>query len=198
MSKKILFLIGLSLFFQLECMAAQQPSIQSSDPTEEKITCYDEEVIAESSDQFLPGYSLFESALDNFDKLNCKFARFDIYYDAASGIGHLVSRDYQHSPKPEAQMNLRQLVDWLNRISFYKEGLGWTKLTLEDAKTIFGEPHTYGIGKKLFYTFDAFVNLQRERQLFHLDMRFDSKKSIEGYRVRGIGIRNPQWVNEGT
>jgi hypothetical protein len=86
-------------------------------------------------------------------------------------------------------------VPWSDRTSFYTTDLGWTKLTLEASKKIFGEPRAHGIGKIVFYTFDAPAIVQHEKQLLHLDMKFDSTGTIESYRIRGIGIRNPQWVS---
>lgn len=163
---------------------------------EERTICVNEDAIAENSDQFLPGYSLFEVPLENLDKSRYPFAHFDISYSSTDGIAHLQSRDFKHSPIPEAQTNLRQLVPWSDRTSFYKTDSGWSKLTLEDSKKIFGEPHVHGIGKIVFLTFDAPAMVQHEKQLFHLDMKFNSAGTIQSYRIRGIGIRNPQWVSD--
>lgn len=176
-------------------MAAQQPSSKSSTQSVvERSKYYDEEAVAEGSDQLLPGYILGEVDLQNLDKTHFPFADFAINYHPIDGIAHLQSKDRVHAPKREEQ-DIGRPPGWSDRVSFYKEGLGWTKLTFEDAKKIFGEPRLRGMSKTLFYTFDTFVTVQREKQLFHLDLRFDSAGTIESYRIRGIGIRNPTWVS---
>ena len=186
---------ALTLLAQFPGVAAQQPSNKSAhQSTEEKSTCLDEESVAEGSNLLLPGYMFGEIELENLDKPHYPFAHFVISYRPVEGVAHLVSQDGTHAPTHEKR-NIGRLPDWVERVGFYKEGAGWSKLTLEDAKKIFGEQRLRGIGKTQFYTFDAFVTVQRERQLFHLDLRFDSQGIITSYRVRGIGIRNPQWIS---
>lgn len=173
-------------------MATQQASNTHSNV--EICKYYDEEAMAESSDQLLPGYLLGEVDVLNLDKTHFPYANFAINYHPIEGMAHLQSKDKVHAPKQDEQ-NIGRPPGWSDRVSFYKDGLGWTKLTLEDAKKIFGEPRLRGVGKTQFYTFDAFVTVQREQQLFHIDLRFNSQGIIESYRIRGIGIRNPQWVS---
>lgn len=170
---------------QMQCLAK-----------EERTICVDEEATAEASDQLTPGYILGMVDLENRDKVNYPSARFAIIYGPIEGSADLLSLDFKHAPKPEEQTNLRRLVEFTNRVSFYKEGPGWQKLTLESAKKIFGEPHLRGVGKTTFYVFDAYVTVQREKQLFHIDMKFAQDGTIESYRIRGIGIRNPLWVRK--
>ncbi|MDQ5933433.1 MAG: hypothetical protein QG574_731 [Cyanobacteriota bacterium erpe_2018_sw_21hr_WHONDRS-SW48-000092_B_bin.40] len=190
----VITLLGLA---QIPCLAFEKSQVQQTITTkEERTVCFDEEAIAEASDQLTPGYILGMVDLENRDKVNYPSARFVIIYGPIEGSADLLSLDFKHSPKPEEQTNLRRLVEFTNRVSFYKEGPGWQKLSLESAKKIFGEPHLRGVGKTTFYVFDTYVTFQREKQLFHIDMKFAQDGTIESYRIRGIGIRNPQWVSK--
>ncbi|CAN5250356.1 hypothetical protein BH11CYA1_BH11CYA1_46420 [soil metagenome] len=87
--------------------------------TEERFKYYDEESIAEGSDQLMPGYILGEIELENLDKADYPLAHFIVSYDPIEGTAHL-----------------------------------------------------------------------------HVDLRFDNQGVITSYRVRGIGVRNPQWISE--
>ena len=162
MSRLPIFIFGL-LFCAIGSLIGTSEPAQSK---EEVIKCYDEEALAENSEQLLPGYMLGEVQLENQDKAHFPFAQFVVRYEPISGIAHLKSQDRTHEPKHD-ESNGRRLPDWADRISFYKEGAGWNKLTLEDAKKIFGNPQIRGNDKTLFYSFEAFVTVQRERQLFH-------------------------------
>ncbi len=183
--------------------ALNEPKLGSEKPTnnfsgrstEEKTTCYDEVALAEHSDQLLPGYMLGEVNIEGIDNLSYPFAHFVISYRPIEGVAHLISQDKVHAPKREAR-SLGRLPDWSDRISFFREGPGWTKITLNDARKIFGEPMVRGVGETQFFAFDAYATVQKEKQLFHLDLRFGGDGAISSYRVRGIGIRNPQWVTD--
>ena len=79
-------------------------------------------------------------------------------------------------------------------MSYLVEGQGWTQLSLEGAKKLWGEPRKHVVNDHPFYTFDAHSTWNGEQNLYHLDLAFANDARIMGYRIRGIGIIHPEWV----
>ena len=101
-----------------------------------------------------------------------------------SGTGRLVDYGaYKKGPNgfPE---------NWTNLVD---KGTTWQKLTREEATNLWGEPQEREVIRR-FFTWDAFGTWNKEKNLYHLDFELH-KGHLISYRVRGIGISNPQWVS---
>jgi hypothetical protein len=71
-------------------------------------------------------------------------------------------------------------------------------LSLDDATNLWGPAHSGGDG---ILTFDLIAEWESnfetnvcETNVYHVDMKF-SDKVLNSYRVRGIAITRPQWIN---
>lgn len=148
----------------------------------------DPDVLTESSLAYRSG----PYKLDTLLHREHPFDSFAISVDQ-TGSGHLQSYAVGPSKHPPA-MKGSVILDWKERTSYYKEGKSWTQLTLEGAKELWGQPRKHIVYDHPFYTFDAHSTWNGEENLYHLDLGFDKNGLIMGYRVRGIGIFNPQWV----
>jgi len=136
--------------------------------------------------------------LDTLDHRPYPFGSFAISLDQ-TGQGHLQSfatSDNKHLPVKIEGSSI--ILDWRERTSYFIKGKGWTQLTMEGAKDLWGEPKKHVVSDHPFYTFDAHSTWNGEENLYHLDLAFDKDGLIMGYRVRGIGISNPQWVTNPT
>lgn len=79
----------------------------------------------------------------------------------------------------------------------YKPNKGWVPLTKPQAIELFGTPVTLKLGAALVSTFDVYTSpAADEKNLFHIDIQFDSNGNAVAYRVRGIGIVNPGWSKQ--
>lgn len=154
----------------------------------------DDDVVTEDSLNYRSGFYV----LDNIEHQPYPFGSFAIFVDR-EGIGHIQSNaikfiDGNSPPKQKKPFKGSIIPDWTDRTSFKKKGKGWTQLSLTEAKTLWGEPRTHKVKGKQFYTFDAESTFNGERNLYHLDFQFGTDELIIAYRIRGIGIRDPQWV----
>lgn len=71
-------------------------------------------------------------------------------------------------------------------------------LSFDDATTLWGPAHSGGVG---IQTFDLIAEWESnfetnacETNVYHVDMKF-SNNVLDSYRVRGIAITQPQWIN---
>ena len=144
-------------------------------------------------DSYLPGYFGGERLLKSSSELPS--AAF--YVVNIDGVGHLASRNPGSNPIRKQIYNQdKNLLVWEERISFYQPGKGFNKLTLEDAKKLFGKPDKRGDGKSVYYSFHVLTEpTDDEQQLYHVDLKFGIGDSIASYRIRGIGISDPKWIN---
>jgi hypothetical protein len=133
--------------------------------------------------------------LDTLDRRPYPFGSFAIFVDNG-GVGHVQSfcLDSSEYPRHGARLKDGIIVDWTKRTSYLIRGKGWTQLSLEGAKDLWGEPKKHLVDDHPFYTFDAHSTWNGEENLYHLDLAFAKDGLIMGYRVRGFGIRNLQWV----
>jgi hypothetical protein len=123
------------------------------------------------------------------------FGSFAITVDK-SGQGHLQSYIDPHRVAKMPGMKDSVILDWTERTSYLIDGKGRTQLSLESAKELWGGPRKHVVHDHPFYTFDAHSTSNGEENLYHLDLGFTKDGVIMGYRVRGIGIVNPQWVTD--
>lgn len=86
--------------------------------------------------------------------------------------------------------------EWKDVITFFKPGKGWTTLSLEEARELWGEPRYNVMSQYDFYTFDVRSKYGDETNLYHLDLRFGDDHVLKAYRIRGIGIKNPNWITQ--
>jgi hypothetical protein len=112
--------------------------------------------------------------------------------------GHLQSYIDPHRVPKMPKMKNSIILDWTERTSYLVDGKGLTQLSLEGAKILWGEPRKHVVNDHPFYTFDAHSTWDGEKNIYHLDLGFTKDGLIMGYRVRGIGILNPQWVTSPT
>ena len=87
-------------------------------------------------------------------------------------------------------------IDWNARFSFFKGKQGWKSLTLKDATLLWGTPKRHVLKEYEFCTFDVHSTYVEEENTYHLDLQFGDAESIIKYRIRGIGIFNPRWVEK--
>ncbi len=136
--------------------------------------------------------------LENQAKLVYPYGSFSIFVDS-KGTGHLQShcRSSKKFPrKAPAKTKESVIVDWTIRTSFLKPKNGWTKLSIEEAEELWGKPRKHSIFDRTFFTFDARNMESSEPNIYHLDLSFGKTGLLNAYRVRGIGISNPQWVEK--
>jgi hypothetical protein len=93
--------------------------------------------------------------------------------------------------------------DWYDRTSYSdpdtKERV---QVTFDKAKTFWGNPTKHTSFGDPYYSFAAhsepvkevFGEEVNEDNIYHLDLKFDAKNTISGYRIRGIGIGKPEWI----
>ncbi len=115
------------------------------------------------------------------------------------GTGYLV--DFPPDPDPLTAVRLEENgtpSSWDYTLGKLDEFTRWKKLRDTDAKTIWGNATghaTAGSYKPSFYTFDAPGSFNKENNIYHIDFRFDPTTGYPfQYRVRGIGITNPQFI----
>jgi hypothetical protein len=141
---------------------------------------------------YLDGYYV----LDNSENENYPFNSFAISVDK-NRTGHLQtycanSREFPRSPTTNLHLQDNVFVDWNTRISFLDKKRGWVLLTLDEARRLWGSPRVH----EGFATFDAKSIWNDEPNIYHLDLKFDQVGGLVAYRVRGIGISNPEWVSK--
>jgi hypothetical protein len=132
--------------------------------------------------------------LDTLGHQPYPFGSFAIQVDG-EGEGHLQAHATRNGRLPVMTKGVI-ISDWTERTSYFIKGKGWTQLSLEGAKNLWGEPRKHVVNDHPFYTFDAHSTWNGEENLYHLDLAFTKDGVIMGYRVRGIGIFNPQWVTD--
>ena len=136
--------------------------------------------------------------LDTLGHQSYPFGSFAITVDR-SGQGHLQSYIDPHRVGKMPDRNVDSIIlDWTERTSYLIDGKGRTQLSLEGAKTLWGQPRKHVVNDHPFYTFDAHCTWDGEPNIYHLDLGFTKDGQIMAYRVRGIGIFNPQWVTNPT
>lgn len=173
------------------CFVASASSGMCSEPSEERRS---------------PGYE--ESRLlykQYVAELQCKqtFKGLPLYVVKVNskGTGHLQANIAQADgfPRAKTQSTLTNqeglFTDWMVRTSFLGDK-GWTALSLDGAKELWGEPRRHTFDDQNFYTFDSHSFYGGEENIYHIDLRFGHGKLLEAYRVRGIGITNPLWVTK--
>jgi hypothetical protein len=136
------------------------------------------------------------AVLENQQGLKYPFCSFQVTADY-NGAGHLRGQCAQSSEykRPLAELpNDPASIDWTERMSFLQPGIGWTMLSLDEAKKLWGDPVERIIFHRKFYTFDAHSKYLGEEDIFYLDLEFDDRKLIKAYRVRGIALSNPKWI----
>lgn len=132
--------------------------------------------------------------LDNVAQDAYPYSSFAVFVDK-HGTGHLQSYCVTSAECPRPATNNLQLrdnlfVDWQTRLSFLDKKRGWIMLSFPDARRLWGSFRDHGD----FMTFDGKSVWNEEPNIYHLDLKFDKSGIIVGYRIRGIGICNPQWV----
>lgn len=135
-------------------------------------------------------------ALQNYQLSNkdgSTASNFDVYIDR-NRTGHLQSRQTKDLVRYLKEGSSFK-KDWVDRTSFKSEN-GWTQLTFSHAKQFWGEPRKHLVNGHEFYTFDAQSDWNGEANIYHLDLEFVMCNQIKAYRIRGIGIQNPKWINE--
>lgn len=150
----------------------------------------------ENSERYSPGYSYgHEYGLKNEAKDVFPTERFYLQVSRDTKIAHLLLR---HKPEAIPSRPLPSDPPTLeDSISIFKSSSGWSKLTLDDASKIFGKPRKKINEESIFYTFDVSSSEPyMEKQLYHIDMKFGTGSVATAYRLRGIGIPNPQWIDK--
>lgn len=120
-------------------------------------------------------------------------SNFNVYIDR-NRTGHLQSRQIKDLARYLKEGSSFK-KDWVDRTSFKSEN-GWTQLTLSHAKQFWGEPRKHFVYGHEFYTFDAQSDWNGEANIYHLDLEFVMGNQIKAYRIRGIGIQDPKWINK--
>lgn len=155
--------------------------------------CHTADEIDEDSPDTLIGY----------DKTNVRTLQtkvpfdgcFAIAFGRADALCRLKSQYPYNGPRTEESGPGAQIF---SQAVSYTGPTGITKLSLATATQFFGEPRKHG-KDKVFYTFDAVTldSLSRmEQQTYHIDMIFGNDGFIEAYRIRGIGVDKPQWIEK--
>lgn len=77
---------------------------------------------------------------------------------------------------------------------------GYLELSLADATKIWGLPKRHVTQRGEYLIFDVYnsPHEDEEKNLYHIDVKVDSKDQIVGYRVRGISIPNSGWITSQT
>ena len=118
-----------------------------------------------------------------------------------NGVGHLQASGYQSS---KVFGSVPISLSWDDRIGFPDPQTNrWRLLTLTDSTVFWGSAHKHLVGGRKFFTFDVkSVKLDKvldepidEENLYHLDLSFDGSGVITAYRIRGIGVSNPEWIS---
>jgi len=129
------------------------------------------------------------------DGSSTPFHRFEVFVDQ-DGVGHLQSRPVNDPknvrPKRATASPAGLIDDWDARISFLDEKRGWTKLTFLDAGHFWKD--SPGRREPEFLTFNVANSHHEEENIFHIDLLFNDTGLLSAYRVRGIGIKAPQWT----
>lgn len=131
--------------------------------------------------------------ISNKSKNAYPYNSFTVVPDKA-GVGHIQSgcmtcREFPRDLKLERIDTI--LSDWAERIKFLSPEKGWVPLTSEAAREIWGRPFIHG----KFDTFDVESIWNGETNLYHIDLLYEKSHVVKAYRVRGIGIISPTWVN---
>jgi hypothetical protein len=144
-----------------------------------------------SADLSYPSARIYPLSTATNTLKNYPFNTFEVSIDSL-GTAHLepdqIALSFRRQLKPDAPFTLSYL-DWGTRTSVFKATGGWTQLSLEEAKSLWGEPRN-NLG---FFTFDARTSWMCEPNIYHIDLKFDNRGDVSAYRIRGIGIGNAQW-----
>lgn len=147
-------------------------------------------------------YSQCSTPLDNRNKDSFPYNGFIVIVNynepAQLQTSCFRSKEYPRPNLPEkfSSTYAGVIEDWTTRTTFLKPGKGWTQLTFAEAKALWGKPREHSVEYKDFYTFDAHSTHNDVENIYHLDLSFDGRGVIDGYRVRGIGIRSLEWVKK--
>lgn len=144
----------------------------------------------------LLSYRVFDDRLLKQDQQT--LCGFNIRVDEF-GIGHLCSTFVESMDYPRIWPKISEIdgrfSDLNDNMTFLKPGVGWTPLSREEAIALWGEPRKNKEDAGNFCTFDARTMHADEPNIYHLDLKFDNNQRVIAYRVRGIGIVHPQWVD---
>lgn len=138
---------------------------------------------------------------DNYTNGNGQ-AAFCLIVDG-SGTGHMQSREgikaLRSSDKKYSDLVDGELIkDWKSRTCTNSTNHSRTPLSSAEAIKLWGTPRKHTVYTKTFYTFDAHGIFDGEENIYHLDLSFDKSENLDGYRIRGIGIKNAVWVTAST
>ncbi|MBX9951599.1 MAG: hypothetical protein K2Y39_20680 [Candidatus Obscuribacterales bacterium] len=184
--------------FGISCAAAQNsaPISKRDVPASTKVNVctmrFSEEVLTRE----LLSYRVFDERLLMQDQQT--LSGFNIFVDEF-GVGHLYptfieAQDYPRIHPKTSEIDGR-FSDWKDVMTFLKPGAGWTLLSRDEAIALWGEHRKNKDFDGSFCTFDARSMHADEPNLYHFDLRFDNNGQVIAYRVRGIGIVHPQWVD---
>lgn len=123
------------------------------------------------------------------------FERFCIVI-SSDGIGHLEARSENRNPKVQRPIKNDGLYRLKDALVFTETGKEPKTLTLPEATRLFGNAFEQQSQNGNFYTINAKAKSLAEENIYHLDFRAAKDGQIASYRVRGIGITNPQWITE--
>lgn len=115
---------------------------------------------------------------------------------SSDGIGHLEARDENRHPKVQRPIKTDGLYRLKDALQFTETGKEPKLLTLTEATRLFGNAFEQQSQHGSFHTINAKAKSLAEDNIYHLDFRTAKDGQIESYRVRGIGITNPQWITE--
>ncbi len=144
---------------------------------------------------YLPGYAQYNDVvLENRaqDAYPCASFGFVISSD---GVGYLKLLRGPSDCSAPSKYPRNQIPKWLENVSFSKSGKSPSKLNLTEAKKIWGTPVKQGKAVDC-YTFEVHGSVDGEKQIYHIDVKFDERAEIHSYRIRGIGVFNPKFVSE--
>jgi hypothetical protein len=110
------------------------------------------------------------------------------------GCGHIqgASHSTARIPKKDDGIVIR---DWSQRICYEIDGRE-SQLTIQNARKLWGEPRKHIVDGRTFYTFDADSIWSGERNVYHIDLGFNKDGLAMAYRIRGIGIKYPKWIQD--